>query len=62
MTTQTDTVATAATELTHAMGRLVKAIDDVGDDAEATRHVSDDLPAALERLATRISAAQGLAG
>ncbi len=62
MTADTKAVETAATELTHAMGRLVKAIDDVGDDREATQALSGDLPAALERLAGRISAAQGLAG
>jgi hypothetical protein len=41
---------------------MVKAIDDVGDDGEAIRHIPADLPEGLERLATRISADSGLAG
>ena len=35
MSTETEAVATAAADLTHAMSRLVKAIDDLGDDREA---------------------------
>ncbi len=62
MTTQTEAVTAAAADLTHAMSRLVKAIDDVGDDGEAIRHVPGDLPGELERLVARISADQGLAG
>ena len=62
MTTQTEAVATAAADLTHAMSRLVKAIDDVGDDGEAIKHLPEDLSPELDRLAARISAAQGLAG
>jgi len=62
MTTETEAVTAAAADLTHAMSRLVKAIDDVGDDGEAVRHVPEDLPAELERLVARISADQGLAG
>ena len=37
MSTQTEAVTTAAADLTHAMSRLVKAIDDIGDDGEAIR-------------------------
>jgi hypothetical protein len=62
MTTQTEAVATAAADLTHAMSRLVKAIDDVGDDGEAIKYFPQDLSPELDRLAARISAAQGLAG
>jgi hypothetical protein len=62
MTTETEAVTTAAADLTHAMSSLVKALDDVGDDGEATRHLPEEFSAALERLAARISAAQGLAG
>jgi hypothetical protein len=62
MSTQTDAVTTAAADLTHAMSRLVKAIDDIGDDGEAIRHIPADLPEQLGRLATRISADSGLAG
>jgi hypothetical protein len=62
MTTQTEAVATAAADLTHAMSKLVKAIDDVGDDGEAMQHLPEDLSPELDRLVARISAAQGLAG
>ncbi len=62
MTTETDAVATAVAELTHAMSGLVKAIDGVGDEAEAAKHVPEDLVTALGRLIDRINAAQGLAG
>jgi hypothetical protein len=62
MTTETDAVATAAADLTHAMSRLVKAIDDVGDDGLAMQHVPEDLPPELDRLIARISADRGLAG
>jgi hypothetical protein len=61
MTIETEAVGIAVADLTHAMSRLVKAIDDVGDDREANRHIPETLPAALERLVTRISAAQGFA-
>ena len=62
MTNETDAVTTAAEDLTHAMSRLVKAIDDVGDDGVAAKHIPEGLPAELERLAARISADTGLAG
>lgn len=62
MTKETEAVTAAATDLTHAMSRLVKAIDDVGDDGEATRHIPEDLPAEIDRLVARISADRGLAG
>jgi len=62
MSTETEAIASASADLTHAMSRLVKAIDDLADDREAMRHVPDDLPPELDRLVTRISAAQGLAG
>jgi hypothetical protein len=59
MSTETDAVVTAVEDLTHAMSRLVKAIDDVGGDGEASGHIPENLPPALERLAARISAAKG---
>lgn len=62
MTKETEAVTSAAAELTHAMSKLVKAIDDVGDDREAFQHVPDDLSPELDRLTARISAAQGLTG
>jgi hypothetical protein len=62
MTKETDAVTAAAADLTHAMSRLIKAIDDVGDDGEAAKHIPEDLPAELERLETRLSADTGLAG
>ncbi len=62
MTIETDPIATAAAELTHAMSGFVKAIDDRGDDGEAVRHVPEGLPAELDRLAARINAARGLGG
>jgi hypothetical protein len=62
MSTQTDAVTTAAADLTHAMSRLVKAIDDLGDDGEAIKHIPQDLPDELGRLASRIGADSGLSG
>ena len=44
------------------MSGLIKAIDAVGDDGEAAKHIPDGLPAELERLVARISADAGLAG
>jgi hypothetical protein len=58
VTTQTDEIEAAASELIHAMSRLVRAIDAVGDDGEATAHIPEAMPAALEELATRLTAAQ----
>jgi hypothetical protein len=57
VTTQTDEIKAAASELTHAMSRLVRAIDAVGDDGEAAAHISEAIPEALQELATRLSAA-----
>lgn len=62
MSTQTDAVTTAAADLTHAMSRLVKAIDDLGDDGEAIKHIPQELPDELGRLAGRIGADSGLSG
>ena len=55
MTKETDAVATAAADLTHAMSRLVKAIDDLGDDRLAVQHVPEDLAPELERLVGRMN-------
>jgi len=59
MSEKTDEIVAAATALAHAMGRLVSAIDAIGDDGEACQHVSVRMPDELERLAVRVSAAQG---
>ena len=55
--TQTDEIEAAASELAHAMSRLVRAIDAVGDDAEAAAHLSEAMPEALQELANRLTAA-----
>ncbi len=59
MSAETDELGAADTELVHAMSRLVRAIDAVGDDGQAARHVSADLPEALRQLAARLDAALG---
>ncbi len=60
MTTETDAIEAASTELAHAMARLVAAVDAIGDDGEASRYISKRMPEELERLAARLNAAQGL--
>ena len=62
MSKETEAVTAAAADLTHAMSGLIKAIDAVGDDGEAAKHLPDGLSAELERLVARISADSGLAG
>jgi hypothetical protein len=62
MTKETEAVTAAAAELTHAMSKLVQAIDAVGDDGEAARHIPESLPGEMDRLVARISADTGLAG
>jgi hypothetical protein len=59
MSAETDEVGAADTELAHAMGRLIRAIDAVGDDGQAAQHISQEMPDALRQLATRLDAAQG---
>jgi hypothetical protein len=44
------------------MASLVRAIDAVGNDGEAAKHISEEMPDALEELAARITAAQEFAG
>jgi len=43
------------------MSQLVRAIDAVGDDT-AVGHISEEMPASLEELAARLSAARGFKG
>ena len=61
MSIETDEIEAADTHLAHAMGRLLRAVDAVGDDGEAAHYISERMPEALRELAARISAAQGLA-
>jgi hypothetical protein len=58
MSTESDEVKAAAEELTHAMSRLVRAIDGAGE-GEAAGGIPEKLPEELERLAARLSAARG---
>jgi ABC-type transporter Mla subunit MlaD len=59
MSAETDEVGAADTELAHAMSRLIRAIDAVGDDGQAAQHISQEMPETLRRLATRLDAALG---
>jgi hypothetical protein len=56
----TDDIKSAASELTHAMSGLLRAVDAAGDDGTAAQGIPEDLPGELERLAARLSAARGL--
>jgi hypothetical protein len=58
MSDETD-VTTAASELTHAVSGLLRAIDALGDDRMAAKDIPDDLPEELERLVARLNAARG---
>lgn len=62
MSSDTDAVEAAARDLVHAMSQLVRAIDAVGDDDTAVGHISEEMPASLEELAARLSAARGFKG
>jgi hypothetical protein len=41
------------------MARFVRAIDAVGDDGEAAKHIPDRVPKAVEDLSDRLNAGQG---
>ncbi len=58
----TDEITDAAAGLVHAMARLVRAMDAVGDDGAAAVHIPDGTQEALEALAARVSAAKGFSG
>jgi len=60
MGTEADDIKSAASDLTHAMSGLLRAIDAAGDDGTAAREIPEKLPEELERLAARLSAARGL--
>jgi hypothetical protein len=62
MSTQDDDVKAAALALTDAMSGLLRAIDALGDEALAAKDIPESLPEQLERLAARLSAAQGFGG
>jgi hypothetical protein len=59
MSSPTEEIEAAASALTQAMVRLVRAMDAVEDDGEAARHMPEELSEALEGLAARVSAAKG---
>jgi hypothetical protein len=59
MSSETDEVKAAAEELVHTMARFVRAIDAVGDDGEAAKHIPDRVPKAVEDLSDRLNAGQG---
>jgi hypothetical protein len=52
-------IKTAASELTHAVSGLLRAIDAVGDDGAAAKDIPDELPEELDRLVDRLNAARG---
>ena len=54
-----DDITTAASELTHAVSGLLRAIDAVGDDGAAAKDIPDELPEELDRLVARLNAARG---
>jgi hypothetical protein len=62
MSTESDEVTAAASELTHAMSRLVRAIDAGGNDGDSAGAIPEKLPEELERLAARLNAARGFSG
>jgi hypothetical protein len=59
MSTEDDSIKNAAAELIAAMSGLLRAIDAMADEGAAARDIPEDLPAELERLAARLSAARG---
>jgi hypothetical protein len=58
MSSETDEVRQAASELLQSMTRLVRAMDAVGDDGEAAKHISDATLEALDELASRTGSAK----
>ena len=60
MGTEADDIKSAASNLTHTMSGLLRAIDAAGDDGAAAPDIPEKLPEELERLAARLSAARGL--
>jgi hypothetical protein len=58
MASDTDEVAQAVADLTHAMTGLVRVIDDRGPEAVAS-HISDAFSEALAELVARLDAIRG---
>jgi len=61
MGSETDEIAQAVAELTHAMTGLVRVIDAEGPELVAG-HISEGFAEALDELASRVNAIRGFAG
>lgn len=61
MASETDEVAQAVADLTHAMTGLDRVIDAKGPEAVAS-HISDDFSEALDKLVARLDAIRGFSG
>ncbi len=61
MAQETDEIAQAVADLTHAMTGLVRVIDAKGPEVVAA-HISDAFAEALDELAARVNAIRGFAG
>jgi hypothetical protein len=61
MASETDEIAQAVAELTHAMTGLVRVIDANGPEQVAA-HISDAFAEAFDVLAARINAIRGFSG
>jgi outer membrane murein-binding lipoprotein Lpp len=59
MSAKAEEIQAAVSELAHAMARLVRALDALGDDGEAAGNVSEEMVRAIEGLAARLGAAGG---
>ena len=59
---QNDDIKTAASDLTHSVSGLVRALDARGDDGAAAADIPDGLVEELERLVARLNAASGFEG
>ena len=61
MSSETDEIAQAVAELTHAMTGLVRVIDSKGPELVAG-HISEAFSSALDELVARLNAIRGFAG
>ena len=62
MSDQKDDIKTAASDLTHSVSGLVRAMDALGDDGAAAADIPEELLEELERLVARLNAARGFDG